>query len=41
MPVGPGDIIFSASNVSHGLTNVGATDATYIVFSVSKQSSAA
>ena len=39
--VGPGDIVFSASNVSHGLKNVGTTDATYIVFSVSKQSSAA
>lgn len=37
MPVGPGDIVFSASNVSHGLNNVGTTDATYIVFSVSKQ----
>jgi mannose-6-phosphate isomerase-like protein (cupin superfamily) len=35
--VGPGDIVFSASNVSHGLNNVGKTDATYIVFSVSKQ----
>ena len=38
VPVGPGDIIFSASNVTHGLHNVGTTDATYIVFSVSKQS---
>jgi len=37
VPVGPGDIVFSASNVSHGLNNVGTTDATYIVFSVSKQ----
>jgi mannose-6-phosphate isomerase-like protein (cupin superfamily) len=35
--VGPGDIVFSASNVSHGLNNVGTSDATYIVFSVSKQ----
>jgi quercetin dioxygenase-like cupin family protein len=35
--VSPGDIIFSASNVTHGLKNVGTTDATYIVFSVSKQ----
>ena len=35
--VGPGDIVFSASNVSHGLNNVGTTDASYIVFSVSKQ----
>ncbi|HWB17968.1 MAG TPA: cupin domain-containing protein [Vicinamibacterales bacterium] len=37
VPVGPGDIVFSASNVMHGLNNVGATDATYIVFSVSRQ----
>jgi mannose-6-phosphate isomerase-like protein (cupin superfamily) len=39
--IGPGDIVFSASNVTHGLNNVGTTDATYIVFSVSKQSSEA
>ncbi|HEY2433152.1 MAG TPA: cupin domain-containing protein [Vicinamibacterales bacterium] len=38
IPVGPGDIIFSASNLTHGLHNVGTTDAAYIVFSVSKQS---
>jgi mannose-6-phosphate isomerase-like protein (cupin superfamily) len=38
VPVGAGDIIFSASNVMHGLRNVGTTDASYIVFSVSKQS---
>jgi len=37
VPVGPGDIVFSASNVMHGLNNVGKTDATSIVFSVSKQ----
>lgn len=36
--VGPGDIIFSASNVTHGLHNIGTTDASYIVFSVSRQS---
>jgi len=35
--VGPGDIVFTASNKSHGLANVGTTPATYIVFSVSKQ----
>jgi mannose-6-phosphate isomerase-like protein (cupin superfamily) len=38
VPLGPGDIVFSASNVMHGLRNVGATSASYIVFSVSKQS---
>jgi mannose-6-phosphate isomerase-like protein (cupin superfamily) len=31
--IGPGDIVFSASNVSHGLNNVGTADARYIVFS--------
>lgn len=40
VPVAAGDIVFSASNVTHGLTNVGTTDASYIVFSVSKQSAA-
>jgi quercetin dioxygenase-like cupin family protein len=40
VPVAPGDIIFSASNVTHGLKNIGTTDASYIVFSVSKQSAA-
>jgi quercetin dioxygenase-like cupin family protein len=34
---GPGDIVFSASNLTHGLINVGTTPATYIVVSVSKQ----
>ena len=37
VPVAAGDIVFSASNVTHGLNNVGTTDASYIVFSVSKQ----
>jgi mannose-6-phosphate isomerase-like protein (cupin superfamily) len=37
IPVAPGDIIFSASNVTHGLKNVGTTDGSYIVFSVSRQ----
>ena len=37
VPVGPGDVVFSASNVTHGLKNVGTTPANYIVFSVSKQ----
>ena len=36
-PVGPGDIVFTASNQMHGLKNVGTTPATYIVVSVSKQ----
>lgn len=36
-PVEPRDIVFSASNASHGLRNVGDTPATYIVFSVSAQ----
>lgn len=35
--VGPRDIVFSASNIMHGLKNVGTTPANYIVFSVSKQ----
>ena len=35
--VGPQDIVFSASNILHGLKNVGTTPANYIVFSVSKQ----
>lgn len=37
MAVAPGDIVFTASNKTHGLKNVGTTPATYIVFSVSKQ----
>lgn len=37
IPVEPNDIVFSASNIDHGLRNVGDTPATYIVFSVSRQ----
>ncbi|GAA0553717.1 quercetin dioxygenase-like cupin family protein [Rhizomicrobium palustre] len=37
IPTGPGDIVFTASNKTHGLKNIGATPATYIVVSVSKQ----
>src|ERR1700760_460279 len=34
-PVGPGDVIFSASNIMHGLKNVGTTNALYFIVSVS------
>ena len=37
IPVGPGDIVFTASNKMHGLKNVGTVPATYIVVSVGKQ----
>ena len=37
IPIGPGDIVFSASNVLHGLSNIGDTPASYIVVSVGKQ----
>jgi len=37
IPVEPNDIVFSASNIDHGLRNIGDTPASYIVFSVSKQ----
>ena len=35
--VGPKDIVFSASNIMHGLKNVGTTPANYIVCSISRQ----
>lgn len=37
LPVGSGDIVFSASNKIHGLKNVGTTPSNYIVVSVSKE----
>jgi mannose-6-phosphate isomerase-like protein (cupin superfamily) len=37
VPAGAGDIVFSASNLTHGLKNVGTMPASYIVFSVSAQ----
>jgi len=36
-PIGPGDIVFTASNKMHGLKNVGTTPATYIVVSVGEK----
>ncbi len=36
-PVGPGDVIYTASNRLHGMKNVGATNALYFVVEISKK----
>ena len=34
-PVGPGDVVYTASNEMHGLKNVGTTNAHYFIVSIS------
>jgi len=34
-PMGPGDLVYSASNQMHGMKNIGDTMATYFVVSIS------